>query len=203
MIAIPGPPPPEHGATPAFRRLMIFADGENLVLRYQAMVKEGWVPRDDMFHVPDAVVWHTTFSHLVRLDEVLRATYYTYVVGDDDHVQAIREQIRKLTFSAHRNSRLPRTVMPKVFKKSRRNAKGKGVDIEMTVDVLSHVHSNNVDTVLLLSGDGDYIPLIREVQRCGKSVYVSAFSDGLNPELPILADSFYCLDGTVFPKGAP
>jgi uncharacterized protein (TIGR00288 family) len=93
--------------------------------------------------------------------------------------------------------------MPKVFKKANRAAKRKGVDIEMSVDILSHVHSNNVDTILLLAGDGDYIPLIREVQRCGKIVYVSAFSDGLNPELPIIADNFYCLDGTVFPGGAP
>ena len=182
--------------------MMIFADGENLVFRYQAMIKKGWTPRADIHHVQDVLVWYEAFSHLVRMHEVLRATYYTYVVGDDKKVTQIREMIRRLTFNAHRSSTLPKTLMPKVFKKPSQAASGKGVDIEMTVDILTQVHDDNIDTVLLLSGDGDYLPLIREVQRCGKQVYVSAFSDGLNPELPIVADQFYCLDGTTW-QGQP
>lgn len=182
---------------------MIFADGENLVVRYQAMISTGRVPSDDISHIPDILVWHRSFSGLVTMEEVIRATYYTYVVGDDLKVQKVREEIRKLQFTAHRNSTLPRTLMPKVFKKPSRSVSGKGVDIEMTVDVLTNVHESNVDMILLLSGDGDYVPLIREVQRCGKQCYVSAFSDGLNSELPLIADKFYCLDNCAFKSEPP
>ena len=183
---------------------MIFADGENLVWRYQAMLEAGWQPRDDVdCHIQDVVVWHKRFSHSVRMEEVLRATYYTYVVGDEPRVRQIQDTIRGLSFKAHRNTTLPTTLTPRVFKKHKKHAKGKGVDIAMVVDVLTHVHHDNVDSVLLLTGDGDYIPLIQEVQRSGKQCYVSAFSDGLHPDLPLIADRFNCLDGIMFPNGDP
>ena len=69
--------------------------------------------------------------------------------------------------------------------------------------VQTAVHHDNIDAVLLLTGDGDYIPLIEEIKRSAKQCYVSAFSDGLHPDLPLIADRFYCLDGTMFPHGAP
>jgi uncharacterized LabA/DUF88 family protein len=191
-------------AMPAFRRLMMFIDGENMVFRYQSMLAKGWTPRDDdVCHIPDVLIWHSSFSQLVRMDEVIRATYYTYVVGDENRLTEVRNLIRTLSFSNHRNSALPNTLTPIVFKKSGRSIKAKGVDIQMTVDILTHVHRDNVDTVLLLSGDGDYIPVIQEVLRCGKQCYVSAFSDGLHHDLPLIADQFYCLDGTMFPSGRP
>jgi uncharacterized LabA/DUF88 family protein len=191
-------------AMPAFRRLMMFIDGENMVFRYQSMLAKGWTPRDDdVCHIPDVLIWHSSFSQLVRMDEVIRATYYTYVVGDENRLTEVRNLIRTLSFSNHRNSALPNTLTPIVFKKSGRSTKAKGVDIQMTVDILTHVHRDNVDTVLLLSGDGDYIPVIQEVLRCGKQCYVSAFSDGLHHDLPLIADQFYCLDGTMFPSGRP
>jgi uncharacterized LabA/DUF88 family protein len=189
-------------AVPPFRRIMLFVDGENLVFRFQNMVEKGWVPRtDDFTHVKDTLVWHNTYSQGAMMHEVLRATYYTYVVGDSQRVEAVESQIRSLHFTHHRNSTLPTQLTPRVFKKNNKAAKAKGVDVAMVVDVLGHVHADNVDTVLLLSGDGDYLPLITEVQRAGKQCYVSAFSDGLNPGLRNVADSFYCLDGTTFSAG--
>lgn len=186
-------------AVPPFRRTMIFVDGENLVFRFQNMLKNGWVPRtDDFTHLKDTIVWHSSFSQGVTMHEILRATYYTYVVGDTQRVEAVESQIRNLDFTRHRNSILPTQLTPRVFKKENKSAKAKGVDVAMVVDIMGHVHADNLDTVLLLSGDGDYLPLITEIQRAGKHCYVSAFSDGLNPKLRTVADSFYCLDGTTF-----
>lgn len=191
-------------AMPAFRRLIMFIDGENLVFRYQSMLAKGWKPRDDgVCHISDVLIWHSSFSQLLRMDEVIRATYYTYVVGNENRLVEVRNLIHTLQFSTHRNSALPNTLTPIVFNKSGRSTKAKGVDIQMTVDILTHVHRDNIDTVLLLSGDGDYIPVIQEVLRCGKQCYVSAFSDGLHHDLPLIADQFYCLDGTMFPSGRP
>lgn len=196
---------PQAQITPSFRRLMVFVDGENLVCRYQAMISKGWSPRtaDEVCHIKDVLIWHPRLSQLVYTDAVIRATYYTYVVGDEKRVKDVRETIRSLEFSGNRDSTLPKTLTPRVFKKSRRSAKAKGVDIQITVDILTNTYRNNIDTVLLLSGDGDYIPVITEVQRCGMQCYVSAFSDGLHPDLPLIADQFYCLDGTMFPHGSP
>ena len=41
-----------------------------------------------------------------------------------------------------------------LFKKESRSRSGKGVDIQLSVDMLSHVFRGNVDSVLLMSGDG-------------------------------------------------
>lgn len=89
-------------------------------------------------------------------------------------------------------------LSPRVFKKPKKNVSGKGVDIQMTVDILTHTFQNNIDVIYLLSGDGDYIPLINEVMRAGKQVYVAAFSSGLSPKLKTVADEFTLLDDIYF-----
>ena len=70
----------------------------------------------------------------------------------------------------------------------------------MTVDILTHVYQNNLDAVYLISGDGDYKPVIETVVRNGKHLYLAAFSSGLNPSLPHLADRFTLLDTYYFRK---
>jgi uncharacterized LabA/DUF88 family protein len=65
--------------------------------------------------------------------------------------------------------------------------------------MLSHAFLDNYDVAVLVAGDGDYLPLVREVQRLGKRVYVAFFeSSGLNPELSLVADGFHALDGLLF-----
>lgn len=180
------------------RRMMVFVDGENLVFRYQEMVRKGFVPRDDMKHEPDVFVWLDGFTQLGQQHELIRTTYYTYVVGDDDRVSAMRNRLRSLSFSKHMASLLPNTLSPCVFKKNQRSRSGKGVDIQLSVDMMSNVFRGNVDSVLLLSGDGDYAPLLDEVKRAGVLVYVSAFSDGFSSALKDRADALYELDGTTW-----
>jgi uncharacterized LabA/DUF88 family protein len=191
---------PEYTAMPACRRAMVFIDGENLVFCYQSMLRNGRQHRDesDVTHIEDVLIWCSRFLPSVGLSEILRATYYTYAVGSNEKLDQIRDTIKGLQFSTHTNSRLPNTLTPQVFKKDKQSAKTKGVDIQMTVDILNHVHRDNVDIVMLYSGDGDYIPVIEEVLRCGKQCYISAFSDGLNPKLSQIADRFDCLDGRIF-----
>jgi uncharacterized LabA/DUF88 family protein len=180
------------------RRMMVFVDGENLVFRYQNMVNNGFVPRDEMKHEPDVFVWFDGFTHLGQQHEIIRTTYYTYVVGDDLRVTNIRNQLRSMQFSKHMASLLPNTLSPCVFKKDQRSRSGKGVDIQLSVDMMSHVFRGNVDSILLLSGDGDYAPLLDEVKRAGILVYVSAFSDGFSSSLKDRADAVYELDGTTW-----
>jgi len=195
-----GPKNPAENArweTPS-KRMMVFVDGENLVYRYQNMVNKGYIPRDDLAHVKDTYVWGHSFPVLARNHEILRLTYYTYVVGDENRVDQIRDELKEQNFSKHTASLLPNQVSPCVFKKDRRSRSGKGVDIQMCVDILGHVYRGNVDAILIISGDGDFEPLIEEIKRVGVQVYLSALSDGLNPNLSRIVDQFYCLDGTTW-----
>jgi uncharacterized LabA/DUF88 family protein len=66
------------------------------------------------------------------------------------------------------------------------------------VDILTNSFNNNLDTVFIVSGDGDYAPVLEEVIRHGKKIYVAALSSGLNPKLRDIADKFYDLDAKFF-----
>ena len=177
---------------PELDRIMMFIDGENLVFRYQAMLNKGWVSNKRVEHIPDVFVWNRTMPDM-RNYKFLRAAYYTYAVGDENRIEEIRAQIRSARFRAPQ-SNLPEFLTPVVFHKKRQQAQNKGVDIQLTVDMLSQVYNNTVDAVFLISGDGDYKPLIEEIKRRGKTVYIGALSNGLNKELPYLADMFIDID---------
>jgi len=64
--------------------------------------------------------------------------------------------------------------------------------------MLTHVFRNNIDVVYLVSGDGDYMPVLQEAVRMGKQVYVAAFSSGFNESLVTIADEFRSLDTIYF-----
>lgn len=183
---------------PPSRKMMVFADGENLVCRYQAMLGKGFIPRDDMAHVKDAYVWCHAYPHEAQQHEVLRATYYTSATGDDARLNQIRDELKELKVGRHRASFTPNTLSPCVFKKHNKSRSSKGVDIQMCVDILGNVYRGNTDSILIMSGDGDFVPLIEEVKRAGVLVYVTAFSDGVNPELARSSDSFRTLDDSTW-----
>ena len=43
--------------------------------------------------------------------------------------------------------------------------RAKGVDIALTKDLLSHAFLDNYDAVVLVAGDGDYVPVVEELKR--------------------------------------
>ena len=64
-------------------------------------------------------------------------------------------------------------------------------EIALTTDMLSHGYRNNYDAAVLFAGDGDYVPLVEEVKRLGKVVYIMFFQgSGVNNELRLASDTF-------------
>jgi uncharacterized LabA/DUF88 family protein len=182
-----------HGPVdPHLRRWMLFVDGENMTMRAQKLadntalrLQEGAEYRKNVF------VWfpglkatpaltNTHDSPIKVQDHAIRAHYYTSLTGDDNQVMSVRQALRSLGFH------------PEVFKKVRQQEKAKGVDIALAKDFLSHAFLDNYDVAVLVAGDGDYVPLITEVKRLGKVVYVVFFNDyGLSTELHLAADMFF------------
>lgn len=175
-------------------RTMCFIDGENLVLRYQDMVKEGLRPNlTSLKHIPDIFVWH---DHL-RGDhrDVIRVNYYTSAVGSEEAIDLIRDEISKHVIMG---AGFGRRIYAHVFKKLRDSKKSKLVDISITIDSLRHVYGDHADTFFLFSGDGDFVPLVKEILRNGKQVVVGALSSGLNQEMRRIGDQFIDLDQWFF-----
>lgn len=181
--------------------VMGFVDGENLVTRYEAMLKDGATPKPEVVHVPGVLVWHPAITRLF-LCRYTRLSFYQTVVGDTDKLAEVNDQISRVKYEYCEGPIMGYgRLHPRTFKKESRSAKTKSVDINLTVDALRAGCNGQGDVVQLLSGDGDYIPLIDEVMRHGTQVWVCAFSKGLNPQLRHVADEFFDLDDAFFVRG--
>lgn len=178
-------------------RTIVLADGENLVTRYQSMLSSGATSTEETEHIQDVFVWHPKFTMCVPM-QVFRVSFYTTQVADEDKLEETRRAIASHHYKCHSISRQEYgdigNICPHVFKKEMRSHKTKSVDINITIDALRHTYNDSMDILFLLTGDGDYIPLIQEVMRQGKRVFVGAFSEGVNPALKHIPDRFFDLD---------
>src|SRR6266545_4775084 len=183
-------------------RIAVFADGENLVFRYQDMLTANRTPRPEVIHKQDCYVW----SPLVAWDSrhqgfqlFSRIYYYTSVVGNGSKVSKVRDQLSQIKYTCYPDATNMGVVhsaqlLPVVFKKPKQSKKTRNVDIQIVIDVMRCAHSDQFEQIYILSGDGDYLPLVREVAHLGKQIRLSAFSSGLNPELQSCVDRFTLLD---------
>lgn len=187
------------------KKVVAFVDGENLVFRYQAMLRAGRVanPKAEVQHEPDCFVWCRRMTLWTHMD-LFRVNYYTSVVGDEDRVNAVAARISQTEFlcsggMAGNHASGHAHLIPRVHKKPKQSNKNKVVDVDITMDVMRAALTTPIDAIYLLSGDGDYAPLVREVVRAtSKQVYVAAFSDGLAESLKSCAEHFIDLDKMFF-----
>jgi hypothetical protein len=189
----------------ALVKSIVFIDGENLTIRYQAMRDAGRSPRPDAVHEPDVFVWRRDFATfgIPGIDtDVLRVGYYTSVVGDDNRLAAVQTLMADCSYGVHgagmRDYYGTCQINPRVFKKAQRSNKSRLVDINITIDVMRHACARDIDVVYLLSGDGDFVELVREASRHGQKVCVGALSSGLEPRMRSVGDRFIDLDDVFF-----
>lgn len=171
-----------------YKHWMMFVDGENLTIQAQKVTASRGrkMVVNPPSYLEGSFLWFRNgqakvarFQTVPRLAEsALRAYYYTSVVGADPDTQKVKERLRDMDFN------------PEVFKKFKGEARPKGVDIALTKDMLSHAFRDNYEIAVLVAGDGDYLPVIEEVKRLGKLVYVWFFEDGLHPSVKLAADHF-------------
>lgn len=185
-------------------RTILFVDGENLVFRYQEEIKAGRVSADGVVHEPDCFVWHPGITSVSQFG-LFRVCYYTTIVGADERVEEMKQKLAEIVYRAvpPGGGYITGQIVPLVFKKLQKSNKTRVVDIHLIIDVLKYAHSNAVDLIYLVSGDQDYLPLINEVMRQGKQVYVGALSSGLAKVLTYSCDEFFNLDNFFFKPAAP
>jgi uncharacterized LabA/DUF88 family protein len=51
----------------------------------------------------------------------------------------------------------------------------KGVDVKLALDVLDFAHENRLDVAALVTGDGDFVPLVRKITSLGKQALIVHF----------------------------
>ncbi|MFH1367665.1 MAG: NYN domain-containing protein [Elusimicrobiota bacterium] len=176
-------------------RTIVLIDGENLYNRYKACIDSGSEPATSVTCFNN-FVWAPGILHIYDTMEILRVSYYNTFVGSLDELEALNNKISKIGYEFTYEQQYSRksTIVPRIFKKENRSKGTKSVDINISIDALRSAYNDTIDRLILVSGDGDYIPLIEEVMRQNVQVYVGALSSGLNPQLESKCDKFYNLD---------
>lgn len=181
-------------------KTVILIDGENLVFRYQEMKNNGMIPLDTVIHIKDSFVWEPNVSRIFGLQDIVRVSYYSTVVGNEEKLDDIKQKISESTFYfvSLNNLEWHGTLVPYLFKKNKKSTKTKSVDINLTIDALRYAYGNSIDKIIIITGDGDYIPLLREIMARGKMVQVYALSSGLNKYIKHNVDDLILIDKCFF-----
>lgn len=195
-----------------YERVMFFIDGENLVLRYQEMLTKGYEPNPSILYEKNVYVWHRDVIR-ANVGNIIRVNYYTSAQATEDKIYSFTEDMKKIEYNYQgppvgtggrlggiHHENIKGHIVPHIFKKKKKSVKSRIVDINITIDMLHYASLQMLDAVYLISCDGDYIPLIKEVMRRGVKVHLMALSIGLNPKLPISGDEFECIDSRLLIK---
>lgn len=182
---------------------MLFVDGENFTLEGEKIAQEKGVQLiEGSFYEPGVFLrlpsidpkgkgqgFATDYRHYdcpsiwVR-GTAIRAHYFTTYTGNDEKASKLKAALRKIELAPH------------IFKKDKQSNKQKGLDITLATELLSNAFMKNFDVVVLIAGDADYLPLIEQVKRLGRSVIVSFFDkpeakhSPIHPDLKLAADGF-------------
>jgi len=170
-------------------RVMIFIDGSNLYHSLKGFFKRTGIDIG-------------RFSHkLLDKRRLIRIYYYNATVGRKEEPERYRDQqaffasVSSIPYCELRLGRLVYINWPNVPPYE------KGVDIQLTTDLLTHSFKNNYDVAILVAGDSDYVGALQAVKDNGKNAEVALFGkERTSRPLREVADKVITLDGR-FLKG--
>jgi len=73
----------------------------------------------------------------------------------------------------------------------------KGDDVHLTIDLLGGAYENLYDTAIIISGDEDFVPLVKRVQNLGKRVENAFFKSTSSNALKKSCNYSICLNEIV------
>ena len=170
-------------------RVAIFIDGSN----FYHSVK-------DTFQIHDNQVDFAKLTEILKNKRMLIGVYYYNAPLDRGYNFEIYRKQQKF-FSELR--KIPGFHVILCNMRKIRKSDGtyefavKGDDIHLATDMLSFAYENTYDTAILVSGDGDFVPVIKKVQKLGKNVENAYFSVSRSDFLRRVCNSSVLLDDIV------
>ena len=177
-------------------KTLVLVDGENIRIGFDQMRAERAVHPEVIEE--GELVWNPTVTKAQVLMSVFRVSYFTTVTGDEPKVAALKKTISETHFRGSGSSNVDGYLVPRVYKKPKKTMQSKSVDQNIAIEALRHAYSRSIDRLFLMSGDGDYEPLIKEVMGQGIQVVTGALSNGCSPVIPVTGDRFLDLDRYFF-----
>lgn len=144
-------------------RVMVFIDGSNL---YHSL--------KHIFGRTDLDIGRFC-RKLVGRRKLIRIYYYNAKVGKKEEPERYRSQqtffagVDAIPYSELRLGRLVYSHWPSVPPVE------KGIDVQLTTDMLTHGFKDNYDVAILVAGDNDFVGALQAVKDYGKHVEVALF----------------------------
>ena len=114
--------------------------------------------------------------------EIVRVFYYDAQSepGEDDHDDQLKffNKLDNIDFYETRRASLVRKG------KNKERREQKGVDVLISVDMMSKAYEDHYDVAIVIMGDRDFLPLIKSIKNLtGKRVFGVVFEGHYSPEL--------------------
>lgn len=180
-------PPPIPPTPPFLGRIMVFVDGTNFLCRLEDCINKQKQPKDRIKIKADKMEANALnyANNLIKNNtpsgksyNIIRRYWFSSFKGSDETQKEIANRLRQNQFE------------PVLFRK--RSNREKGVDIALTMSMLTNAFNQNYDIGILFAGDEDYVELVKEVKRYGPQIYGRFFDleFGLSEELMLTFDNF-------------
>jgi uncharacterized LabA/DUF88 family protein len=170
-------------------RVIIFIDGSN----FYHSVK-------DTFDLHDNEIDFKKLINILKNNMLLIGVYYYNASLDRGYNEEIYWKQQRF-FSELRKIPGFHVILCTMRKMIRSGGKPefsvKGDDIHLATDMVSFAYENLYDTAILVSGDGDFVPSIKRIQKLGKRVGNAYFRVSSSNFLKKVCDSSICMDDFV------
>ena len=169
------------------KKISVFIDGANFVYGLKTLNPKYSDYRFD---------FDKFIKKIVGKDELINIFYYNASLKQEVNPRRFKEQQKLL-------SRLRKITKCKVVlcKRQKRLNKYdeeyytiKGDDINLALDMLNDAWENKYDKAILISGDGDFTPLLKYVKNKNKEIEVISFYELTSKNLIDEADNYFWID---------
>jgi uncharacterized LabA/DUF88 family protein len=150
----------------------VFIEGSNVYFAQKKMAK--WLD------------WVKVKKYLNKAYDVREIRYYAGIRKNDQKVQSFLRKLGKIGFTI-----ISKPVKTIVDEAGRRIEKA-NFDVEITGDVLQSI--DQVNAVILFSGDSDFDYLAKLLHQRGKQLFVYSSRKTLSWELKLSADKHFLLE---------
>jgi len=167
-------------------RVIIFIDGSNF---YHSL--------KDSFDLHDNEINFNKLINILKNGKMLVGIYYYNAPLDRGYNQKIYRK-QQIFFSELRKIPGFNVILCNMRKTINKDGKPeftvKGDDIYLATDMVSFAYENKYDIAILVSGDGDFVPAIKRIQKLGKNVENAFFNVSSSNFLKNVCNSSICLD---------
>ena len=171
--------------TPKSERIIIFIDGSN----FYHSVK-------DSFDLHDNEIDFKKLISILNKERLLIGVYYYNAPLDRGYNEKVYWKQQRFFAELKKipGFNVILCTMRKIMRKGKPEFTVKGDDIHLATDMISFAYENQYDTSILVSGDGDFVPCIKKVQKLGKRVENAYFRISSSSYLKSVCNSSVCLD---------